>query len=534
MANPVFDPEKTLGIKITKMDRTELCEFISALCRGVVAQVGSRGRHGGIYPENISVDENGGIAVGPAGKSPWEGQELQFVAPELYWNGTLSAASDVYSVGMLMYYAVSGGKLPLEDECEDAQLRRMGGGDLPAPKKAGRSLGEIIEKCIRFRAAERYQTLEELRAVLDSCVKNLYLSGIPSAEAIFKKDDDSLNDIERMMVGIMEKSEEDPAEEEEPEEDIPEECVKVYNPAPKTEQKELLTQEQSEMFARRFTAQGSPAAPKYIDEEGDLEPVFIGKRADSVPEEKYARGSERERKIAEEVKKRRRRPLAVILVLCAVLVMVAIVMNAMLRDFQEAKNQPDNVIETISVDPYSVTMPPVETPVSTGAIGIEDLELNEDGIPTAGHDETKDPILSTTEGEEKGPVEHGYQVFKADISWTDAQKACAALGGHLVVISDEAEYDEILRLAEDAGITRIWIGCHRINGVDTWETDEPGYINWAKGEPTYVDRNDQVSEDYFMLWNNNGWACNDNRDDPCKDYPDFYSGTMGYICEFGD
>ena len=24
-----------------------------------------------------------------------------------------------------------------------------------------------------------------------------------------------------------------------------------------------------------------------------------------------------------------------------------------------------------------------------------------------------------------------------------------------------------------------------------------------------------------MLWNNNGWAYNDNRDDPCRDYPRF-------------
>ena len=184
MANPVFDPERALGLKVTKMDRQELCEFVSALCRKVVAEVGSRGRRGGIYPSNISVDDNGVIAIGPAGKSPWEGEELKFIAPELYWNGQLSAASDVYSVGMLMYYAVSGGRLPLEDECRDAQLRRMGGDDYPAPKSAGRRLGEIIEKCIRFKAADRYQTLDELRAVLDSCIKNLYLSDVPSAEAI--------------------------------------------------------------------------------------------------------------------------------------------------------------------------------------------------------------------------------------------------------------------------------------------------------------------------------------------------------------
>ena len=61
MANPVFDPERALGLKVTKMDRQELCEFVSALCRKVVAEVGSRGRRGGIYPSNISVDDNGGF-----------------------------------------------------------------------------------------------------------------------------------------------------------------------------------------------------------------------------------------------------------------------------------------------------------------------------------------------------------------------------------------------------------------------------------------------------------------------------------------
>jgi serine/threonine protein kinase len=97
------------------MDRQELCAFISDLCRTVVAEVGSRGRRGGIYPDNISVDAKGAIALGPAGRSPWDGQELNFVAPEQYWNGPLSAASDVYAVGLLMYYALNDGKLPLEE-----------------------------------------------------------------------------------------------------------------------------------------------------------------------------------------------------------------------------------------------------------------------------------------------------------------------------------------------------------------------------------------------------------------------------------
>ena len=324
MANPVFDPEKALGLKLTKMDRQELCEFVSALCRRVVAEVGSRGRRGGIYPSNISVDDNGGIAIGPAGKSPWEGEELKFIAPELYWNGQLSAASDVYSVGMLMYYAVSGGRLPLEDECRDAQLRRMGGDDYPAPKAAGRRLGEIIEKCIRFKAADRYQTLDELRAVLDSCIKNLYLSDVPSAEAIFKKNDDDLSDIERMMVGIIEKGDDDEAEAEPAAEAPaePEPGVKVYEPAPKSDSKAKkpenkkpeskpkqpegpISSEQVEMLSKKFKNQGTPAVPKLTEEKNpELEPVVPVRQPVKTPAVQYTKNAERERKIAEEVKKR--------------------------------------------------------------------------------------------------------------------------------------------------------------------------------------------------------------------------------------
>ena len=524
MANPAFDPEKVLGDKITKMDKQELCEFVAALCRKVVMEVGVGSRRGGIYPDNISVNENGTICIGEAGKMPLQGQELDFAAPEVYREGTLSAASDVYSVGMLMYYAFAEGKLPLEGECEEPQLRRMDGGDFPAPKAAGRRIGEIIEKAIRFKAAERYQSLDEMRSVLDSCIKNLYLSG---ADAALDKDGEEMSELGRMMLGL------DAAEQEHdgqsPEEE--QEDVKLYTPAKKNEQKEVISAQQSDMLAKRFSAQGSPAVPKLDEEDDDddededeLEPVSPLRHELKTPAVQYAtRNIERERKIAEEVKKRRRRPLAVILVLCAVLVMVAIVMNAMLKDFQQAKNMPDNPINPVmSVDPYASTMPPV-TPEGQG------LPVDNDPIvltpePSAVPTPTPAPV-----------VEHSYEVVKADVSWTQAQQAAYDKGGHLVVINDAEEFNKIIYEAELAGITRVWIGCHRINGIETWEKENSGYaIPWAKGEPTYVDVNDQVSEDYVMLWNNNGWACNDNRDDPCKDYPDFYSGTMGYVIEYGD
>ncbi len=536
MAGPAFDRDRVLGKKITEMDKQELCTFISSLCRTVVAEVGARGRRGGIFPDNISVDEAGEIALGPASKGPWMGQELDFVAPELYWNGQLSAASDVYSVGLLMYYAVNEGQLPLEGECSDPQLRRMGGGNPKAPKKAGRRLGTIIEKSLRFKASERYQTLEELRAVVDSCLKNLYLGGVPSSEAIFNKNDDDLDDVERMMVGIIEKEENAAIEnaDDYPTEE-PEDGVKVYNPGRKSKGREVITPAQADLLEKKMKATAAPAASR-IPEEKDpqLMPVTLAQnRAKSSPATQYKLKTERERKIAEEVKKRRRRPLAVILVLCAILVMVAIIMNAMMKDFEEAKKLPDNKLEQVGDDPYSATAKPGTDQPAESEYPIHFEDFNP--MPSAPSVTMDIGIVPEVEVE---PNVHSYQVIKENISWTKAAAACSRLGGHLAVIDDEAEFNEIVRLAEEAGLTYVWIGAHRVGGVEKWESGKDltdGYVKWSRGEPTYIDRNDQVAEDYIMLWNNGGtWAYNDNRDDPYKDYPDMFEGIIGYVCEFND
>ena len=532
MANPSFEPEKALGKKLTEMDKQELCLFISDLCSTVVAEVGSRGRRGGIYPENISVGDGGRIAVGPAGKSPWQGQELEFVAPEQYWDGQLSAATDVYAVGLVMYYALNGGKLPFDGE-RDAQLRRMGGGNPPAPKSAGRRLGAIIEKSIRFKPAERYQTLEELRVVVDSCLKNLYTGGVPSAEAIFKKNDGELNDVERMMVGIIEKNEDASIETAEvlPSGE-PEAGVKVYKPVQKAPakpgQKDLISDRQADMLSKKMKGTASPAAPK-LEEDGVLRPVTVSPNANRTsPAVQYKLKTDRERKIAEEVKKRRRRPLAVILVLCAVLVMVAIIMNAMLKDFEKARTVPDPMLQTTPTvsaeDPYAVTPTP------------EQIRFEDFNTSTPGPSVTMD--IGILPEIEEIPPEHSYQVIKDNVSWTKAAAACTRLGGHLAVINNEEEFNEITRLCDEQGLTYVWIGAHRVGGVEKWENGADltdGFVRWSRGEPTYIDRNDQVAEDYIMLWKNNGaWAYNDNRDDPYADYPYMFEGIIGYVCEFND
>ena len=252
------------------------------------------------------------------------------------------------------------------------------------------------------------------------------------------------------------------------------------------------------------------------DKNPELEPVVIYRRAEQpekpapkaaekrqpvkTPAVQYGVNVERERKIAEKIRRRKRRPAIVILSLCALLVVAALIVNAMQKDR---------------------TPTPTPSP-SASVIPVETAPVQPE--------QSAEPEVTP---EPEQPKESTYQVFIEDISWTDARAKCEALGGHLVVISDETEFAKVVELARNSGANKFWIGCHRVDGTLVWETtEEVSYYPWASGEPSYFDGYDGVSENYVMLWYADGWVYNDSRNDPVADYPGAYSGTIGYICEF--
>ena len=143
--------------------------MVAEICRQVSAEAGRGEYRGGIYPENISRNREGVIAIGPGRKSDWAEEELRYIAPEIYWNNKPCAQSDVYSLGLLLYYGASAGKLPFEGESNNAQLMRMSGKTVYSPAAAGTQLGNVIEKSLRFKAGERYSSPEELAVMLDYC-----------------------------------------------------------------------------------------------------------------------------------------------------------------------------------------------------------------------------------------------------------------------------------------------------------------------------------------------------------------------------
>lgn len=583
MTEREFDPAAALGEQLASMDRQALCELAIGLCRLLEKEGGTESYHGGVYPENIRREETGELAVGPGRLSGWDGQELQFIPPELYWDGEAGPAGDVYSLGLLLYYGLSGGKLPLEGESPNAQLSRVSGQSFSAPAAAGLRLGEIVTKACAYKAAERFATVRELRIMLESCEENKYLSE-NAGEELFRKNEEELSEAERLMLAILGGEPAEPVEAEAPLEDVPEESAPLEElseeeaaalilggpgvPAETGEDSAAARQALvEEVFGENKPEPSEEADPGETEESGaekaeepgagesgenepekrpETPPVVSGdttripdekedvrvyeparEKKDHVPipiltEEKnpelapitvsrlrpasFGQDEERSRQIAQNVKKRRTRPIGVVLILCSLLIFAALFANRYLRSYEwedEGRGR-------------EITMP----------------DVGENAISTENSFITADELQQQTEAAQ--PKQSYYQIFAGDLSWTMAKNACTDLGGILAVINTQDEFTMVTQLAQNSGVKGVWVGCHRENGFLQWETEEPvGTMSWADNEPSYTDYRDGAAEDYVMLWNTgDGWAYIDCRNDPVYADPNVYSGVIGYVCEF--
>jgi Mg-chelatase subunit ChlD len=134
-----------------------------------------------------------------------------------------------------------------------------------------------------------------------------------------------------------------------------------------------------------------------------------------------------------------------------------------------------------------------------------------------------------------------YEIIKEDISWTEAYQKCIEKGGHLATITSQEEEDTITQMAENAGLTFVWLGGYSDtqDGQNKviWVTGEDfnSYTNWYPGEPSYNDTGDNEPEYYLMLWYvQNYWSWNDERNDVVNSPYTYFKGNVGYVCEYDD
>ena len=492
--NNVPSQRRMLGADIGLLGREELITLARAVC-GQAASFS--GGHGNIHPENIFVSADGSPWLGGrADHAPGESttDELEYMAPELFWSGALSARADVYSIGLMLYAGVTRGRLPffacaaneMTNEKRAAALRRrMNGETVPIPTIAGEKLGEVLKKCLAFAPEERYSDTIELSMALEPCVGE----GDAAAMAMFGKSESELSEVERTMAGILASySAEEIAAVPDPE------------PAPPASEPEPAPEPQPEPEpapAPEPVPPPAPApepAPPAPPEPPEHEPPHGGDDGDDGGD-----GEEPKPKTV----------LRLVLGICAAVMAAAVALNFILPWLHPA--------EPVTIPTPTATAAPSAQPTAT-----PEPTLAPTPTPTAEPTPSPTPELSST-----------YEVVRGDISWTDAEQRAREMGGHLAIVDSEAELDAITAQAEQQGLDFVWIGLFRVNGNLQWvDPSAQGYFRWAEGEPSVRDT-DGTAENFVLLWHTDaGWVYNDSRNDPAALYPAIYSGNIGFVCEY--
>ena len=549
MDKHALDPACLLGDRLQTLSRAELTALAEALCR-ILAERGTY--HGGIRPDNISRAADGTVGLGAPARTDtkdWTTEELEFMAPEVFWSGTLDASADVYSLGLLLYVGVSGGRLPfypddrapLPEDQTDALRRRMNGEALPPARKAGRGLQEIIARATQCKPDDRYATPAELCAALEQYDAEQRRS-VPTAQEMFNKPEQELSEVERMMLDILteeaaapapeaEAEPEAPAEEtpaapekpeaeaakpgSEPEPETRPEPEPEVKPEPETKpesetkpEPEVKSESEAkpEPEAKPQPAEQKPAQPlpnKFRPEKRPAQPETPAKpKSEKKPEKPPVKKPEAYRPApakpkkqppAEQRQSHKAGILLTVLIICAAV--LAVLLLRSLGVFGTPATAETTPTPTVPVE----TVVPTETPTPT---------------PTPKPEPT-------------------YEVVTADVSWADAEAAAEAKGGHLVVIDSAEKWTRVAQLADESGLTYVWIGLYRADsGELAWVKDniDPVY-NWAAGEPSVRDTNGAAENYVLIARRSDGWYYNDCIGDPAAKYPQFYGGKTGYIIE---
>lgn len=140
--------------------------------------------HGNVRPENIYVNDNGRFKLGGFDIDLIENRKtiadddysfLRYAAPEMCSGGRKIFASDVYSLGLVLYRILNGGKLPFENEYsqEKAVKMRLSGEPIPRPAYNAGKLTDVVMKACSYDPKDRYVTGYYMRKALEEAFEEL-------------------------------------------------------------------------------------------------------------------------------------------------------------------------------------------------------------------------------------------------------------------------------------------------------------------------------------------------------------------------
>lgn len=154
------------------------------ICRALILCKSKNIIHRDIKPQNIFVSKYGNYKLGDFGIAKVSEQTargtiigtVKYMAPEVYHNRPYGAASDLYALGMVMYWLLNekrGPFLPLPPELpsaadeEQANLWRLRGERLPDPVHGSEALKRIVCKACEYEPENRYASASEMLEALE-------------------------------------------------------------------------------------------------------------------------------------------------------------------------------------------------------------------------------------------------------------------------------------------------------------------------------------------------------------------------------
>lgn len=165
MTETGYDPAAAITEKLKEMTADEAVKMTRELCAQLDGD--AEQLHGNIWPENIRIDWEGKAVLGEPSDAPAnrrEAEQVEYMAPEFFWDNEGSAASDVYSLGLLLYAACSGGYLPFQPtggaltpkDRSGALRKRMKGEPIEPPTGVTPALADVIRKALAYEPEARY------------------------------------------------------------------------------------------------------------------------------------------------------------------------------------------------------------------------------------------------------------------------------------------------------------------------------------------------------------------------------------------
>ena len=400
------------------MDEAEIRRMGVDLCKALVFCQKQGLIHRDIKPENIFVGSDGQFKLGDfgvarsaektAGGMSRKGTE-SYMAPEVYLGKAYGASVDIYSLGLVLYQFLNGGRLPFLPPApqplsyadrENALALRIRGETLPAPSQASPEFAAVILKACAFDPKERWRTAAELMEALTALRVE---PGAPVAAAAAAEMEDKTKSIWKKW----------PVQQEQ-EQEVPEKpAVAVFKVAPVTLE-EQPAPKNPEIFEVTPVPEASSETPEPKNEAQEAASFVIEPEPEMPVPQETPQNSEKKRPKKEKV-------WPWLLVAAALLAMVLWV-GGKLKDRVESQTAKESISEESIQTPNESTLAENSQPQKT-----------EDGEISAETQNSENLPEQSQQSEEPVEAENTTDLELLKLTWDTVPQSTIVTGNNFTV-----------------------------------------------------------------------------------------------------